>query len=58
MSAASIDQADTAASHRQAEAILNFASREVDARVRPSLAARLKIIPARASAAAAVSAHG
>jgi hypothetical protein len=57
MSAASIDQADTAASHRQAEAILNFASREVDARVRTSLAARLKIIPARASAAAAVSAH-
>jgi hypothetical protein len=58
MSAASIDQADTAASHRQAEAILNFASREVDAPVRTSLAARLKIIPARASAPATVSVHG
>jgi hypothetical protein len=58
MSAASIDQAHTPASHRQAEAILNFASREIDARVRTSVAARLKIIPARASAPAAVSAHG
>jgi hypothetical protein len=58
MSAASIDQAHTPASHRQAEAILNFASREVDAPVRANLAARLKIIPARASALAALSAHG
>jgi hypothetical protein len=58
ISAASIDQAHTPASHRQAEAILNFASREIDARVRTSLAARLKLTPPRASAVAAVSAHG
>jgi hypothetical protein len=41
MSAASIDQADTPASHRQARAILDFASREAPARVRPNFAATL-----------------
>jgi hypothetical protein len=51
MSAASIDQADTAASQRQAQAILDFAARHLPAHAGTNLAMRFKF-------AAANSAHG
>ena len=58
MSAASIDQGETAASHRQAEAILDFATREAARAVGTGLAARFKVLFARLAAINTASVHG